>query len=74
VLIDAFLECKRSESNGHFGSPCAVGSGSAVDFSSEYWKFLQAHLLLNTDLIRKAIGRSLGTFRPSNVRKSRNIE
>jgi hypothetical protein len=30
------LGCKRSESNGHFGSPCAVGgagSGSAVDFS-----------------------------------------
>jgi len=34
--VNIYLRCKRSESHGHFGNPCAVGdgrSGSAEDFS-----------------------------------------
>ena len=42
-------------------------------FSYEHWDFLQAHLLFNTGLIRRTIGRILRTFRHNNVRKSGNV-
>lgn len=49
--VNISLVCKRSESNEHFGSLCAVGSGrsgSAVDFppSAESFSRLICYLVL----------------------------
>jgi hypothetical protein len=71
------LGCKKSESNGHYGSPCAVGGGRcgyAVDIPPRTGSSSRLICYLILILSEWQSGEAWGTIRPSKFRKSRKIE